>query len=123
MACGIFRFSPYPLAQFSDAIAARVEAATTAVVAIYLTHERHITGMVCSSDVVVTPEQSLPRHDEFEDCRRRLRTLARNASVANDPKRKSRPQVNRFSSLNTPNDHRIRVGRGPARHINYRGSP
>jgi hypothetical protein len=80
-----------PLAQFSDAIAARVEAATTAVVAIYLAHERHITGMVCSSDVVVTSEQSLPRHDEFEDCRRRLRTLARNASVANDPKRKSRP--------------------------------
>jgi hypothetical protein len=112
-----------PLAQFSDAIAARVEAATTAVVAIYLAHERHITGMVCSSDVVVTSEQSLPRHDEFEDCRRRLRTLARNASVANDPKRKSRPQANRFSSLNTPNDHRIRVGRGPARHINYRGSP
>ena len=43
-----------PLAQFSDAIAARVEAATTAVVAISLAHERHITGMVCSSDVVVT---------------------------------------------------------------------
>ena len=63
-----------PLAQFSDAIAARVEAATTAVVAIYLAHERHITGMVCSSDVVVTSEQSLPRHDEFEDCRWRLRT-------------------------------------------------
>jgi hypothetical protein len=55
-----------PLAQFSDAIAARVEAATTAVVAISLAHERHITGMVCSSDVVVTSEQSLPRHDEFE---------------------------------------------------------
>lgn len=29
-------------------------------------------------------------------------TLARNASVANDPKRKSRPQANRFSLLNTP---------------------
>ena len=42
-----------PLAQFSDAIAARVEAATTAVVAISLAHEHHITGMVCSSDVVV----------------------------------------------------------------------
>jgi len=55
-----------PLAQFSDAIAARVEAATTAVVAISLAHERHIIGMVCSSDVVVTSEQSLPRHDEFE---------------------------------------------------------
>jgi hypothetical protein len=55
-----------PLAQFSDAIAARVEAATTAVVAISLAHERHITGMVCSSEVVVTSEQSLPHHDEFE---------------------------------------------------------
>src|SRR5262249_28359245 len=29
-------------------------------------------------------------------------------------------QANRSSSLNTPNDHRIRVGRA---HINYRGSP
>ena len=55
-----------PLMQFSNAIAARVEATTTAVVAISLAHERHITGMVCSSDVVVTSEQSLPRHDEFE---------------------------------------------------------
>ena len=51
-----------PLAQFSNAIAARVEAATNAVVAI----SRHITGMVFRSDVVVASEQSVPRQDEFE---------------------------------------------------------
>jgi S1-C subfamily serine protease len=55
-----------PLAQFSNAIAARVEAATNAVVAISLAHERHITGMVFRSDVVVASEQSVPRQDEFE---------------------------------------------------------
>ena len=112
-----------PLAQFSDAIAARVEAATTAVVAISLAHERHITGMVCSSDVVVTSEQSLPRHDEFEVIPPAAPHTGAECIGSECPKRKSRPQANRFSSLNTPNDHRIRVGRGPARHINYRGSP
>jgi S1-C subfamily serine protease len=55
-----------PLAQFSNAIAARVEAATNTVVAISLAHERHITGMVFRSDVVVASEQSVPRQDEFE---------------------------------------------------------
>jgi hypothetical protein len=43
-----------------------VEAATNAVVAISLAHERHITGMVFRSDVVVASEQSVPRQDEFE---------------------------------------------------------
>jgi S1-C subfamily serine protease len=55
-----------PLAQFSNAIAARVEAATAAVVAISLANERYITGMVFRSNVVVASEQSLPSHDEFE---------------------------------------------------------
>jgi S1-C subfamily serine protease len=54
------------LAQFSNAIAARVEAATAAVVAISLANERYITGMVFRSDIVVASEQSLPSHDEFE---------------------------------------------------------
>src|SRR5260221_12499425 len=54
------------LAQFSDALAARAEAAKNAVVAIRLGHERHITGMAWRSDIVVASEQSLPRKDDFE---------------------------------------------------------
>ncbi len=54
------------LAQFSNALAARAEAAKSAVVAIRLPHERHITGMVWRAGIVVTSEQSLPRKDEFE---------------------------------------------------------
>ena len=54
------------LAQFSNALAARAEAAKSAVVAIRLAHERHITGMVWRSGIVVASEQSLPRRDEFE---------------------------------------------------------
>ena len=54
------------LAQFSNALAARAEAAKNTVVAIRLAHERHITGMVWRSGIVVASEQSLPRHDEFE---------------------------------------------------------
>src|SRR6266852_6022147 len=54
------------LAQFSNALAARAEAAKNAVVAIRLAHGRHMTGMVWRSDVVVASEQSLPRKDEFE---------------------------------------------------------
>lgn len=54
------------LAQFSNALAARADAAKNAVVAIRLAHGRHITGMVWQSDVVVASEQSLPRKEEFE---------------------------------------------------------
>jgi S1-C subfamily serine protease len=54
------------LAQFSNALAARAEAAKNAVVAIRLAHGRHITGMAWRSDLVVASEQSLPRKDEFE---------------------------------------------------------
>jgi S1-C subfamily serine protease len=54
------------LSQFSNALAARAEAAKTAVVAIRLAHGRHITGMLWRSDVVVASEQALPRKDDFE---------------------------------------------------------
>src|ERR1700732_1479375 len=54
------------LAQFSNALAARAEAAKSAVVAIRLAHERHVTGMVWQSGIVVTSEQALPRKDDFE---------------------------------------------------------
>jgi S1-C subfamily serine protease len=54
------------LAQFSNALAARAEAAKNAVVAIRLAHGRHITGMAWQSDIVVASEQSLPPKDDFE---------------------------------------------------------
>jgi S1-C subfamily serine protease len=57
---------PDLLSQFSNAVAARADAAKNAVVAIRLAHGRHITGMVWQSGVVVASEQSLPRKDEFE---------------------------------------------------------
>src|SRR5882757_8560406 len=54
------------LAQFSNALAARAEAAKDAVVAIRLAHGRHMTGMVWQSEIVIASEQSLPRKDDFE---------------------------------------------------------
>jgi S1-C subfamily serine protease len=57
---------PDLLAQFSNALAARAEAAKNAVVAIRLAHGRHITGMAWRSDLVVASEQSLPQKDDFE---------------------------------------------------------
>jgi S1-C subfamily serine protease len=54
------------LAQFSNALVARAEAAKNAVVAIRLAHGRHITGMVWQSEIVVASEQSLPQRDDFE---------------------------------------------------------
>src|SRR6202051_183269 len=54
------------LAQFSNALVTRAEAAKNTVVAIRLAHERHITGMLWHSGVVVASEQSLPRGDEFD---------------------------------------------------------
>src|SRR5229473_6534539 len=57
---------PDLLAQFSNALATRAEAGKNAVVAIRLAHERHITGMLWHSGVVVASEQSLPRKEEFE---------------------------------------------------------
>jgi S1-C subfamily serine protease len=54
------------LAQFSNALAARADAAKNAVIAIRLAHGRHLTGMVWRSDMVVASEQSLPPKDDFE---------------------------------------------------------
>lgn len=54
------------LSQFSEALAARAQAARDGVVAIRLGHERHVTGMLCQSGVVVGSEQALPRKDDFE---------------------------------------------------------
>jgi S1-C subfamily serine protease len=54
------------LAQFSNALSVRAEAAKSAVVAIRLAHERHVTGMLWHSGIVVASEQSLPRNDEYE---------------------------------------------------------
>jgi S1-C subfamily serine protease len=54
------------LVQFSDALAARVEATKPTAIAIRLAHERHITGIVWRPDIAVTSEQSLPRREEFE---------------------------------------------------------
>ena len=54
------------LVQFSNALVTRAEAASNAVVAIRLTHGRHLTGVVWRSDIVVASEQSLPRKDDFE---------------------------------------------------------
>ena len=57
---------PDPLAQFSSALVARAKAATNAVVAIRLAHERHLTGLVWRSDIVIASEQSLPDKTDFE---------------------------------------------------------
>jgi S1-C subfamily serine protease len=54
------------LAQFSNALAARVDAAIPVIASIALSHGRHLTGIVWRPDIVVTSEQSLPDHDEFE---------------------------------------------------------
>lgn len=54
------------LGQFSNALATRAEAAKNAVVAIRLAHERHMTGMVWRSGIVVASEQSLPQKDDFQ---------------------------------------------------------
>jgi S1-C subfamily serine protease len=53
------------LTQLSNALAARAELAKTAVVAVRLAHERHITGMVWRDGIIVVSEQSLPRKDDF----------------------------------------------------------
>src|ERR1700694_4323706 len=54
------------LAQFSNALATRAEAAKNRIVAIRLAPQRHMTGMLWRSEIVVVSEQSLPRKDDFE---------------------------------------------------------
>jgi S1-C subfamily serine protease len=59
-------FSLDVLTQLSDAIAARAEATKTAVVAIRISEDTHLTGMVWQSGVVVVSEQALPGKDDYE---------------------------------------------------------
>jgi S1-C subfamily serine protease len=54
------------LAQFSDALVARTEAAKNTVAAIRLRHGRHITGLLWKSGVVVASEQALPKREQFD---------------------------------------------------------
>src|ERR1700684_230078 len=54
------------LAEFSNALAGRAEAAKNAIVAVRLAHGRHLTGMVWRPETVIVSEQSLPRKDDFE---------------------------------------------------------
>jgi S1-C subfamily serine protease len=54
------------LGLFLSALAARAEAAKSAVVTIRLAHERHVTGILWRPGIVVTSEQALPRKDDFE---------------------------------------------------------
>jgi S1-C subfamily serine protease len=54
------------LSQFSIAFARRTAAANNAVAAIGLSADRHLTGTLWRSDVIIASEQSLPKHDEFK---------------------------------------------------------
>jgi S1-C subfamily serine protease len=54
------------LAEFSNALARRAEAAKNAIVAIRLAHGRHLTGIMWQPETVVVSEQSLPQKDDFE---------------------------------------------------------
>ena len=54
------------LAQFSDALAARAQAAAPFVAAVRGKHGRHISAILWSGDLVVTSEQSLSRRDGLE---------------------------------------------------------
>ena len=54
------------LTQLSTALAKRVTAAKTGVVAIRLPAGRYLTGTLWRSDVIVTSDQSLTKRDEFE---------------------------------------------------------
>jgi S1-C subfamily serine protease len=54
------------LTQFSTALTRRVASANSRIATIQLSAGRHLTGMLWQPDVIVTSEQSLSRHDEFE---------------------------------------------------------
>ncbi|HET7383767.1 MAG TPA: S1C family serine protease [Pseudolabrys sp.] len=54
------------LAQFSSALIERSAAANSAIAAIRLSENRHITATLWRPDVAITSEQSLPECDEFE---------------------------------------------------------
>jgi S1-C subfamily serine protease len=54
------------LTELANALAARVETAKNAVVAVRAREARHLTGLVWQPGIVVVSEQALPRKDEFE---------------------------------------------------------
>jgi len=60
-------FSSDVLTQLSDAIAARAEAAKSAVVAVRVGEGRHLTGMLWQPGIVAVSEQALQRKNEEKD--------------------------------------------------------
>jgi S1-C subfamily serine protease len=54
------------LEQFSNALAACVEATKSIIAAVRLAGGHHITGIAWGPDAIVTSEQSLPKQDELE---------------------------------------------------------
>lgn len=56
---------PNPLAAFSEAISQLVATTTSVLSAIRIGPNRHMTGLICEGDVVVTTDQELPALDTF----------------------------------------------------------
>jgi S1-C subfamily serine protease len=54
------------LGHLSDGLADRADAAADHVVGVRGPNGRHVSGLLWQADLVVSSEQSLPRHDEFE---------------------------------------------------------
>lgn len=54
------------LGHLSDGLANRADAAADHVVGVRGPNGRHVSGLLWQADLVVSTEQSLPRHDEFE---------------------------------------------------------
>ena len=55
-----------PLTQFSQALAARAQAAAQLVAAIRVSDARHRTGSIWQPDLIVASEQSLPKRDSYD---------------------------------------------------------
>jgi S1-C subfamily serine protease len=56
---------PNPLAAFSAAISQLVATATNVLSAIRIGPNRHMTGLICEGDIVVTTDQELPALDTY----------------------------------------------------------
>ena len=54
------------LGHLSDGLADRADAAAEHVVGVRGPNGRHVSGLLWQADLVISSEQSLPRHDEFE---------------------------------------------------------
>ena len=54
------------LTLYSDALAARAEAAAAHVIAVRHREGRHVSGLIWQADLSVTSEQALPRRDAFD---------------------------------------------------------